>query len=115
MDKMDEWRVIQKCPDYEINRRGEVRRIADGKQVKSKVQKNIYGAYVRAALYDRDGTCIPIQIHREVALAFVPNPEGKPYVHHLDGDKGNCNADNLAWVTGKEHANFHQKQKDGTP
>src|SRR3712207_1551846 len=34
-----------------------------------------------------------------VALAFVPNPAGKPRVRHLDGDPGNCRADNLAWAS----------------
>lgn len=37
-----------------------------------------------------------------VARAFVPNPEGRPYVVHKDGDPENNEADNLEWSEEKE-------------
>lgn len=36
-----------------------------------------------------------------VARAFVPNPTGRPYIKHKDGDRSNCNAENLEWVERK--------------
>ena len=49
-------------------------------------------------------------IHRMVAEAYLPNPEGLPCVNHKDGDKLNNRADNLEWCSYSEnmiHASKH--------
>lgn len=44
-----------------------------------------------------------ISVHRAVAELFVPNPDNKPEVDHIDGDKNNNCSDNLRWVTHQEN------------
>ena len=42
-----------------------------------------------------------ITLHRALAMTFIPNPENKPMVNHIDGDKLNNDLSNLEWVMSK--------------
>lgn len=46
-----------------------------------------------------------MKIHRYIAMAFIPNPENKPCINHIDGNKLNNSLDNLEWCTRSENTN----------
>jgi hypothetical protein len=58
----------------------------------------------RIALLRKNHQPKTFKISRLVALHFIPNPENKPFVNHIDGDKGNDFCTNLEWVTPSENS-----------
>lgn len=59
--------------------------------------------YLHVPLTDKDGCCKNWSVHRLVAITFLPNPDNKCQVNHIDGDTSNNYVDNLEWATASEN------------
>lgn len=68
---------------------------------KEKIMKpsNDTKGYLHTVLTDNNGNKKAVKIHRLVAQAFIPNPQNKPQINHIDGNKENNNVNNLEWCT----------------
>lgn len=67
----------------------------NGKPLKPNINKRGY-KYVVFCVNGRTKT---VQVHRIIALTFVPNPNNYDIVNHLDGNKLNNKASNFEWTT----------------
>lgn len=89
---------------YEVSNMGRVRSLdrknSRGSRVKGRYlkYKKTSRGYLSLQLCGKD--CL---IHRLVAKAFIPNPENKPQVNHIDGNKENNCIENLEWCTSSEN------------
>lgn len=95
---------------YQISNFGNVKR--NEKLLKIKYKNNGY-AFV---CFSRNNSLKYFHVHRLVAQAFIPNPENKPTVNHIDGVKSNNKLSNLEWNTFSENAlhSFKSLGRKGT-
>ena len=94
---------------YQVSNLGRIKSLpkGDGNGHKTRFLKvdTVYGNhtnYHRVSL-SKNGIVNRISVHRLVAQAFIPNPENKPFVNHIDNDGTNNAASNLEWCTAVEN------------
>lgn len=112
--KNEVWKEIPGLPGYyQVSDKGRVATLKHGFRIyrPEKTKTGYYQVKIERKRY---------KIHRLVALAFIPNPDGLPQINHKNEIKTDNRADNLEWCTGKYNVNYgtaieRRSKKRGKP
>ena len=100
---MEFWKAIEGTKGFiEVSNKGRVRSWLRGYANILKTQPDKKGYHRIRITIEREK--MSYKVHREVAKAFLPNPNQLPQVNHKDGNKDNNAVENLEWVTNTENA-----------
>lgn len=100
---------------YQISNLGNVKGLPKKTKFGNRI-KQYPCRYLKASVSKRGYYVVSLQkdcmsktftVHRLLMIAFVPNPENKRAIDHIDTNKLNNNLDNLRWCTDKENSNNH--------
>lgn len=90
--------VVKSLDRFVVFKNGQ-RSFRSGKTLVSiKTHKRCHKVFV-----SKNGKTRGMFVHRIVAMAFIPNPENKPQVNHINGNRSDNGVENLEWVTGMEN------------
>lgn len=90
---------VRSLPRYVNSPAAGGHRKISGRELRLQLIKGYWGFLARGD----DGRKTSAYVHRAIAALLVPNPESKPHVNHIDGNKANNDPSNLEWVTHAEN------------
>ena len=102
---LEKFKEVEGFPNYEISTWG---RVFNKRIGRFQTPYHHHKGYLRVDLVNEDGRK-HFKVHRLVATAFIPNPDGKPQVNHIDGNPANNSVTNLEWVTNRENKDKAQE------
>lgn len=90
-------------PDYIMYKDGRI--FSSFKQRFLRVQRQPLGYKIVTLSKDKKKKiCL---VHRLIAIAFIPNPDNKPNINHIDANPANNSIENLEWCTQSEIFYMH--------
>ena len=108
MKMTEEWKAIPGFDGkYLVSNMGRVLNVNNGLKKPYVTKKG----YLKVGLSNGRDHYEKRRVHRLVAEAFLPNPDGLPEVNHKDLNKTNNVVTNLEWVTGEENRRHYMEMK----
>jgi len=102
--------IIPDYDNYTIYENGDIySKVRKGGGGKLKQTLTVNGYY--SVGLTKDSITKKFNIHRLLGICFIPNPDNKPMIDHIDRDKTNNNLSNLRWVTCSENNLNKEKSK----
>lgn len=95
----EKWKKIKGFDKYLISNKGKVKSLYKNRVLIGGCNSNGY----KTVSLTKDKKIYTLQVHRLIALHFIPNPKHKKTVNHIDGNKINNKLENLEWNTYSEN------------
>ena len=113
---MEEWRDIPDFPNYQVSNLGNVRNKKRNNILKARpIEKNYGYICYDVCLYNNTQKLgFHKKIHRLVAEVFIPNPDNKTEIDHIDKNSANNKVENLRWATRSENCLNTKTRSDNT-
>ena len=108
MQNIENWKKVAGFNDYSVSDRGNVRNDKTGRILQTGTHLNGY-YYVNLR---KNNKPLSKNVHRLVAGAFLPNPENKKSVDHINNDRKNNKLTNLRWATLSENQHNRKINKN---
>lgn len=97
----EKWETVKDFPNYLIS--------SDGRVMNKKTLK-----FVKPVIHCRDRQHVVnlwrnnkaklFSLYRLLAIHFIPNPNNKPHINHINGDRSDFSLENLEWCTPSENS-----------
>ena len=98
---MELWKNIEEATNYEVSNLGNIRNTKTGKVLNPGVSEN---GYKQVSLKMKESNKFEKRyVHRLVATYWIPNPENKREVNHLNLDRTDNRVENLEWITSSDN------------
>lgn len=102
MENIEVWKDIEGFDgQYQVSNTG---RVASCKQQTKRIVTECIRLGYRKVHLSKGKKFLLYSVHRLMAQAFIPNPQNKPQINHINGIKSDNTLSNLEWCTNKENS-----------